>query len=281
MAGMMEHNDFSVPVRKGKFQIRLVEGGTGDSLLYLHGEGGFHGWTPFLDRLAQHYHVYAPAHPGVAGSNGLEHLDHLWDLVLLYEELAQELGLERVSAIGHSYGGMLAAELAAHRPDKVTRLVLINSLGLWLDQTPIADFFILSPEERAQTLWYDGESEAAKAALAQPQDPEEKMESDLSRTEALAAVGKFTWPIPDRGLHKRIHRITMPTLLLWGDSDGMVPLAYGKEFQRLLPNASLKVIDRSGHTPQEEHPQEALDAVLDFLRELIPASSPERTDNRL
>ena len=93
----MEHNDFSVPVRKGKFRIRLVEGGVGDSLLYLHGEDGFPGWTPFLDRLAQHFHVYAPAHPGVAGSQGLEHLDDLWDLVLLYEELAQELGLDRVA----------------------------------------------------------------------------------------------------------------------------------------------------------------------------------------
>ena len=106
----------------------------------------------------------------------------------------------------------------------------------------------------------------AKTALAQPEDPEEKMESDLSRTESLAAVGKFVWPIPDRGLTKRIHRITMPALLLWGDSDGMVPLDYGKEFQRLLPNSSLKVIDRCGHFPQEERPEEVFDAVLAFLQ---------------
>ena len=92
------------------------------------------------------------------------------------------------------------------------------------------------------------------------------MESDLSRTEVLAAVGKFVWPIPDRGLNKRIHRITMPTLLLWGDSDGMVPLDYGKEFQRLLPNSTLKVIDRAGHSPQEERPEEVLDAVRAFLQ---------------
>jgi pimeloyl-ACP methyl ester carboxylesterase len=264
---MVAHNDFSVPVRRGKFRIRLVEGGVGDSLLYLHGEDGFPGWTPFLDRLARHYHVYAPAHPGIAGSQGLEHLDNLWDLVLLYEELAQELGLDPASVIGHSYGGMLAAELAAHRPDKVTRLVLMDSLGLWLDQNPVSDFFILTLEERAQSLWYDPESETAKTALEQPQDPEERMESDLSRTEALAAVGKFVWPIPDRGLTKRIHRITMPTLLLWGDSDGMVPLDYGKEFQRLLPSSSLKVIDRCGHSPQEERPNEVLDAVLPFLQQ--------------
>ena len=263
---MPVHTEITVPVRGGKFQIRLVEGGTGDSLLYLHGEDGFSGWTPFLDQLARRFHVFAPAHPGVAGSQGLEHLDDLWDLVLLYEELVQALGLDRIGAIGHSYGGMLAAELAAHRPDKVTALVLMDSLGLWLDETPVADFFVLTPAERAESLWYDPECEAAKAALAQPQDPEEKMESDLSRTEALAAVGKFVWPIPDRGLNKRIHRITMPTLLLWGDSDGMVPLDYARAFQRLLPNSSLKVIDQCGHSPQEERPNEALAAVVDFLQ---------------
>ena len=264
---MTRHNDITVPVRGDKLRIRLVEGGTGDSLLYLHGEDGFAGWTPFLDQLSQHFHVYAPAHPGIAGSQGLEHLDDLWDLVLLYEELVQALGLDRVGAIGHSYGGMLAAELAAHRADKVTRLVLIDSLGLWLDEAPISDFFVLTPAERAKSLWYDSECDAAKAALFQPQDPEEKMESDLSRTETLAAVGKFVWPIPDRGLNKRIHRITMPTLLLWGDSDGMVPLDYGRAFQRLLTNSTLKVIDQCGHSPQEERPKEALDAVLDFLRQ--------------
>ena len=262
---MVEHRDTSVPVRRGKFQIRVVEGGEGDNLLYLHGEDGFPGWTPFLDRLAQHYHVYAPAHPGVAGSQGLEYLDGLWDLVLLYDELAQELGLDRLGAIGHSYGGMLAAELAAHRADRISRLVLMNSLGLWLDETPIPDFFIFTPEERAQSLWHDPESEVAKAALTPPEDPEERMEEELSRMAALAAVGKFVWPIPDRGLAKRALRITAPTLLLWGDSDDMVPLEYAQEFQRLLPSATLKVISRCGHFPQEERPREALEAVLDFL----------------
>jgi len=264
---MAEFNELMVPVRGDKFRIQLVEGGSGDSLLFFHGEDGFTGWAPFLDQLARHFHVYAPAQPGVSESLGLEHLDDLWDMVLLYEELMQELGIDRTYAIGHSYGGMLAAELAAHRPDKVTRLVLMDSLGLWLSEKPIADFFILTPEERAQTLWYDGNCEAAKAALARPQDPEEKMEADLARTQTLAAVGKFVWPIPDRGLTKRIHRITMPTLLLWGDSDRMVPTEYGREFQRLLPNSTLTVIDKCGHSPHEERPDEFLDAVVSFLRD--------------
>ncbi len=262
----MDHNQLTVPVRDGKFRIRVVEGGTGDNLLYIHGEEGFPEWAPFLDRLAQHFHVYAPAHPGVSGSAGLEHLDDLWDLVLLYEELMQAIGIDRAYIVGHSYGGMLAAELAAHRPDRVSRLALINSLGLWLNDAPIADFFIFTPEDRAKMLWYDPDCDAAKASLAQPEDPEEKMEADLDRTATLAAVGKFIWPIPDRGLTKRIHRITMPTLLLCGDSDHMVPAKYGEAFQGLLPNARIKLISQCGHFPQDERPAEFLDAVLSFFR---------------
>lgn len=263
---MVRYKERMVPVRGGKFHVQLVEGGAGDNLLYLHGGGGFTGWAPFLDQLARDYHVYAPAHPGVARSDGLEHLDDLWDLVLFYEELMQALGLERAHVIGHSYGGMLAAELAAHRPDQVARLVLVCSLGLWLEEAPIADFFILTPTERAKALWYDSDCEAAKATLTPPEDPVARMEADLDRTQTLATVGKFIWPVPDRGLTKRIHRITMPTLLLWGDSDGVVPPVYGRAFQQLLPSSTLQVIKNCGHLPQQERPAEFLDAVLGFLR---------------
>ena len=115
-------------------------------------------------------------------------------------------------------------------------------------------------------LWFDPECDAAKVAFAQPSDPEEKMESDLARTETLAAVDKFIWPIPDKGLTKRIHRITMPTLLLWGASDGMVSMKYGQAFKELLPNSSLKVIEKAGHLPQDERPAEVVDAMLPFLQ---------------
>ena len=78
-------------------------------------------------------------------------------------------------------------------------------------------------------------------------------------------MGKFIWPIPDRGLTKRAHRITMPTLLLWGDSDGVVPSAYGQAFQQLLPNPTLQIIDRCGHLPQLERPEQFINAVRRFL----------------
>lgn len=262
---VVQYEEKMVSLRGGKFQVQLVEGGSGDNLLYLHGAGGFTGWAPFLDKLAQHYHVYAPAQPGVARSSGLEHLDDWWDLMLFYEELIQDLGLGQTYVMGNSYGGMVAAELAAHRPERVARLVLVDSLGLWLDDAPVADFFILTPTERSQLLWYDPNSEVARSYLTQPQDPTARMEAQLDRTQTLSAIGKFAWPIPERGLTKRAHRITMPTLLLWGDADQVVPPVYGTAFQELLPDATLRVIEKCGHLPQLERPDEFIAAVQGFL----------------
>ena len=264
---MARHEERMLSLRGGKFQVQLVGGGAGPNLLYLHGAGGYTGWTPFLDELAENYRVYAPAHPGVAGTLGLEHLDDLWDLTLFYEELMDGLGLSRAHVVGHSYGGLLAAELAAHRADRVDKLALVAPLGIWLKDAPVADFFMLTPSEREPLLWHDPESDVAKSYGARPEDPGERMEADLDRTKTLSAIGKFVWPIPDKGLPKRAHRITVPTLLLWGDSDGIVPPVYGPAFQALLPQARLEVIEDCGHIPQLERPAEFLAAITGFLGE--------------
>ena len=169
---MVDHQERLVSVRDGRLQIAVLEGGSGEPLVYIHGAGGLPGWSPYLDRLAQEFKVYAPYHPGVGPSTGLEHLDELWDLVLFYEELLDALGLQHIRLVGHCYGGMVAAELAAQCPLRIHRLALIGAWGLWLDHTPVADLFVLSPEERARALWYDPTSEAAKAGLAQPENPQ-------------------------------------------------------------------------------------------------------------
>ena len=264
---MVAHSERMVSVRGGMFNVQVAEGGAGDALVYLHGAGGYVGWPDFLDRLAQDYHVYAPAHPGVAGSTGLNHLDDLWDLVQFFEEFLDALGIERCHLIGHSYGGFCAAELAAHRPDRISRLVLVNSLGLWLEDQPVADFFILTPDERREMLWHDPESALAHAYVAQPTDPEERLEYTMNRIQTLQSVAKFTWPIPERGLTKRAHRIVMPTLVVWGDSDQVIPPEYGAAFRDLLPNATLTVIPQCGHIPQLERPDAFFDSVLGFLHD--------------
>ena len=264
---MVSHTERMVSVRNGMFNVQVAEGGSGDPLIYLHGAGGYVGWPDYLDRLARDYHVYAPAHPGVAQSTGLNNIDDLWDLVQFFEEFLDALGIERCHLIGHSYGGFCAAELAAHRPDRINRLVLVNSLGLWLEDKPVADFFILTPDERREMMWHDPESDLARAYVAQPANPEDRMEYTLDRIQTLQSVAKFTWPIPERGLTKRAHRITMPTLVVWGDADQVIPPDYGEAFRDLLPNATLAMIPQCGHIPQLERPDAFFDSVLGFLHD--------------
>ena len=262
---MVEFRETTLSLRGGKFEIQLVEGGSGPDLLYLHGEHGFSGWAPFIDALAENFHVYAPAHPGVADSIGLEELDDCWDLVLFYEELMTGLGIEGAGVVGHSYGGMVAAELAAHRKDLVSRLALVASLGLWRDEVPTLDFFTLTPSEEVKAFCFDPESEAAKSAFAMPSDPEARKEAMIERAKTLSSIGKFIWPIPDRGLPKRAHRIGAPTLLVWGDSDKIVPPEYGNAFQDLIAGSELQVIENCGHLPQYERPEAFVSAVSAFM----------------
>ena len=87
----------------------------------------------------------------------------------------------------------------------------------------------------------------------------------IERAKTLSSIGKFIWPIPDRGLPKRAHRIEAPTLLVWGDSDAVVPPEYAEAFRTLIPGAELDIIDNCGHLPQYERPERFVISVASFL----------------
>jgi pimeloyl-ACP methyl ester carboxylesterase len=162
-------------------------------------------------------------------------------------------------------GGMIAAELAALSPHRVRRLVLANAAGLWLDEHPVADFFSMTPDQLAVALWHDPQSDVAKAMMAVPQDEKAQLEALLIRSQHLATAGKFLWPIPDKGLKKRLHRIKAPTLLLWGQSDGLVPPIYAQEFQQRIAGARVEIMPRCGHMPMYEDPAGFVHTVTTFL----------------
>lgn len=256
----------TVAVRHGMFDVKLRTDGQGEPLLFLHGAGGLRGWDRFLADLAQQFTVYAPAHPGFESSTGLEHLDDLLDLVVYYNDFLDALHLDAVHVVGHSMGGMIAAELAALSPHRVRRLVLVNAVGLWLEQQPVADFFAMTPDQLAVALWHDPNSEVARAMMAMPQDEKAQLEAYLLRMQHLSAAGKFLWPIPDKGLKKRIHRINAPTLILWGQSDGLTPVAYAQEFQQRIAGARVSIMPRCGHMPMYEDPAAFVSTVATFLK---------------
>ena len=255
----------TVTVRDGLFDIKLRAGGSGEPLLFLHGAGGLRGWDPFLADLARRHTVYAPSHPGFESSSGLEHIDDVVDLVVYYNDLLDAMNIDSMHVVGHSMGGMIAAELAALSPHRVRRLVLANAVGLWLENYPVADFFAMTPDQLGIALWHDPQSEVARAMMAVPDDEQAQLQAFLVRMQHLATAGKFLWPIPDKGLKKRIHRVKAPTLVLWGQSDGLVPVEYANAFQNAINGSQVSIMPRCGHMPMYENPAGFVEEITGFL----------------
>lgn len=227
----------------------VLTGGSGPALLYLHNHLG-RTWDTFLDALAETHTVYAPRHPGSDEPDELQSLDGFPDLALYYDDLLNALGIESAVLVGQGFGGMAAAEFAAHCPGRVSRLVLIDSLGLWLDDMPIEDISALPADRVASIL--SGSTAVSEALLAQPEDPSAIPDFMVSRFLTQAAVSHFIWPIPDRDLRRRLYRITMPTLVVWGEEDQYVPARYASEFAHGLPDAQVEMIAGAGHMPHLE-----------------------------
>lgn len=241
--------------------------GAGPALVFFDGPWGLT-WGPFLDALAERFTVYAPEHPGTSPGmpDTIAEVDTLWDLVLCYDELLDQLRLEEVALAGHSFGAMVACEVAAQRPSRVRRLVLVDPIGLWRDDAPVANWMLLGPQELPEHVFRNVESAGAKALFTIPDDPEESALTRTRLTWAMGSTGKFIWPIPDKGLKKRIHRIaSIPTLLVWGDADRLVPRVYADEFARRLSQTRTEVIEQAGHAPHLEQAVPTARVVKSFL----------------
>ncbi|MGE5596337.1 MAG: alpha/beta fold hydrolase [Hyphomicrobiales bacterium] len=257
----------TVPVRNGDFNIPVYRAGSGEQLLFLHAAGGMaRGLTPDLETLAKSYEVIAPVLPGWDDTEGLQQIDDIHDLVFFLQDLIDALELKTpVNVMGHSLGGMFAAELAAARPDLVKKLVLVAPTGLWIDETPVADMFTALPPELPGLLFGDPNSPVVAEMFKPPANEDELAERMYLQLANFAAAGKFLWPIPDKGLKKRLHRIKAPTLILWGDSDRLVPPAYGPVFESKIAKAQLHTIKGAGHMLPVEKTDEFVSEVKGFL----------------
>lgn len=252
-----------IEIRGGAVTFEVLTAGRGAPLVYFHSYYERSGWSPFLDHLAQSFTVHAPAHPGVAGSSGIETLDDLLDLTLAYDELFAGLGVERAHMVGHSFGAMAAAEIAAVVPARARSLTLVSPLGLWRDDAPSADILILPADELANALWRDPASRVALDwAVGSGGDPDD-IAAQVESLQRRSSMAKFVWPIPDKGLRRRLHRIVAPTLLVWGDEDRANPLVYAEEWQRRVKGAALRLLP-GGHMVLHESPEAAARAVVEL-----------------
>jgi pimeloyl-ACP methyl ester carboxylesterase len=255
----------AIETKKGT-RCRVLEGGSGAPVVFFHGAGGLLADNPFLDGLARRYHVFAPEWPGYGESTGDELLEDMLDFALHGWDLVDALGLRRPHLVGHSMGGMIAAEMACLAPRDLAKLVLVGAAGLWLEKHPIPDIFAMLPQEIAEVLFVDP---ARGAALltggADLSDIEALKDFYVVTQRRLAMAGKILFPIPNRRLSKRLYRMAAETLVLWGASDRLIAPAYAAQWKALIPGARVQTIDGAGHMLPWEQPDAFVDAVVRFL----------------
>ena len=269
----------SVAVSQGKGSVPVRVSGNGPPLLYLHSEIGLT-WDNFLADLATNHTVYAPEFPGTAAgdADAIHQYDDLLDVVLAYEELVRARGLERAVVIGHSFGGMLAAELAAMFPDLFSGVVLIDAFGLWSNTHPTSSDLMEGPYERIpEVLFHDPHCPAAQSMRIPSVDAADALDRAAACIWAIGCAAKFLWPVPERGLAKRLHRITAPTLIVWGAQDAVVPVHYASRFADQIAESRMQIIDNCGHIPQLEQEAQTIAAVGAFLSETVQVPHPLKT----
>ncbi len=263
--GMAGVRDEAVEVWDGRLTVHVKVAGSGPPVLFFHPLPGL-AWSPLLDRLAGTHTVYAPEHPGTSPGDpqAIREVQTFWELLLVYEEVTGRLGLDRPAAVGQSFGGMVAADLAASFPRLFSTLVLLAPLGLWRDDAPIPLVEMVSgpPEEVPGYLYLHPDRQAALAPAA---DAEQLPAMIAQSTWNTGCTTKFAWPIADHGLGRRLHRIQVPALVVWGREDALVPVAYAAEFGRGIAGSQVEVIGDCGHAVAAEQPERAWTAISAFL----------------
>jgi pimeloyl-ACP methyl ester carboxylesterase len=260
--------DVARTVWNGEVEIHTRVEGSGPPLLFLHSAGGLR-WGPFLERLAASYTIYAPQLPGTHPSDpyAIHKVESFWDLLLIYEELVGALGIAGAPAVGESFGGMIAADLAAHFPALLSKLVLLAPAGLWREDQPprVVELTSATPEEAPGYLFADPGSEIAKQFFALPEDHELIPGLVASLVWAQGCSAKFLWPIPDHGAARRLHRVTAPTLIIFGTEDRVMPAVHGEEYAKLIAGSRLELIEGCGHIPHVEALERTFELVSAFL----------------
>jgi pimeloyl-ACP methyl ester carboxylesterase len=233
------------------------EGGSGPVLLFLHGAGGADSALPFLQAFVADHRVVVPDHPGFGHSPDPQWLDDIHDASYAYLDFLEALDLRGVHLVGSSLGGWIAMELAIRCSTRLASLTLVAAAGIRPGELPTGDLFMWSPEERIRNLV--ASPQLAERLLALPQTPEQ---AEIALRNHFTTA-KLCWEprFFDPGLEKWLHRIRLPTQVVWGEQDRLFPVEYGRKLAGLIPGARVTVIRDCGHLPQVEQP-DALAAIV-------------------
>jgi pimeloyl-ACP methyl ester carboxylesterase len=244
-------------------ELELFEEGSGPPLLLLHSGEGVESASPLVHELSSAFRVLAPSHPGFGATELPPHITSTDDIAYLYLDLIEKLQLRDVVLVGASFGGWLAAEIATKSSQQLSQLVLIDPVGIKVsgrEQRDILDIFAVPAHEVARATFHDASlRERDHASLSDDQ----RLRIARNRESLLA----FTWSpyMHNPKLKARLHRVSVPTLLLWGERDGIVSPEYGRQYASLLPQSQFRLIKGAGHHPEQEQPRPVARAILEFV----------------
>jgi pimeloyl-ACP methyl ester carboxylesterase len=258
-------------MRVGEFEVDALRRGAGRKFLLIHGVNPIHPDSPFLAKLASHGEVIAPSHPGFGASPRPGDFDTMYDLVNLYLGVLDTLETDDVTVIGLSFGGWIAAELAVSRPRRLGRLVLVDPVGIKLggrEDRDIVHFFNTDPKELDQRSWHNPAHRPPgiyglgwQATISDAMTDQEMI--TLARNWDSLCI--FAWKphMYNPQLKQWLHRIDVPTHVIWGGSDRIVTPDYGRAYAGLIPGAAFTIIPEAGHHPELEQPDAFVAAVLE------------------
>jgi pimeloyl-ACP methyl ester carboxylesterase len=241
-------------------ELAMSDNGDGPPVLLLHGGAGPFSVAGFADLLVSTYgaRVITPTHPGFNGTARPAGIAQMRDLAQLYVQLIEDLDLTDVTVVGNSIGGWVAAEIALLASPRIAHVVLVDAAGLQIDADPIVDFFALTMDQVAELSYANPD---AFRIDVDAMSPEQKAAMAANRA-TLQVFGGTT--MADGALLGRLPQIDVPTLVVWGAADRVVPLAHGHAYADNIPGARLVIIDKAGHLPQLEAPEELLPLVSEF-----------------
>jgi pimeloyl-ACP methyl ester carboxylesterase len=246
-------------------ELDVVRRGTGRQILLLHGFQTVDPEARFLELLGRHGEIIAPSGPGFGNSPRPKDFETVYDLVHLYLEVLETLPGDKVTLVGFSFGGWLAAEVAVACAHRLDRLVLVDPLGIKISdrETPdILDVFNRSPDEVRRCSWHDPDSFT-------PDFNEMSDEALVIYARSREALCLYAWHpyMYNPQLPRWLGRISVPTLLLWGESDRVVTPDYGRAYSRLIPGSQFELIEAAGHHPEIEQPEAFVERVAAFLNQ--------------
>ena len=252
-------------LRVAGVDLHLVKGGSGEPLLILNDEVGHMGQLRYQSELAQNYTVYIPSHPGFGQTPRLDWVMNMRDLAGWYLMALDELGLSQVNTIGCSLGGWLAAEMATMNPAQFRKLALVGPMGVLPPDGYIYDVFLEVVRTCISTAFLNPEGTPEFQELC-PEEAtaEQSMAWEVAREEACRLGWKPYMYYP--GLPHLLGRLKdLPTMVVWGREDGIVPVSAAHVYHQSIPGSRLQILDNCGHMPQVEKSAEFLALVRQFF----------------